>query len=117
MVSMMTQLRAIRNAFRVLYRSDLKLEVATRRIEEQARKHEVLGISRGVIARFHARALAWRATRPTPMGRTLNIALVAGEASGDLLGAALIGCAARTPARGARFVGLGRVISMRAAGC
>lgn len=39
-----TQLRAIRNAFRLLYRSDLKLEVATRRIEEQARKHEVLGI-------------------------------------------------------------------------
>ena len=38
------QLRAIRNAYRVLYRSDLKLEVATRRIEEQARKHEVLGI-------------------------------------------------------------------------
>lgn len=38
------QLRAIRNAYRVLYRSDLKLEVATRRIEEQARRHEVLGI-------------------------------------------------------------------------
>lgn len=38
------QLRAIRNAYRVLYRSALKLEVATRRIEEQARKHEVLGI-------------------------------------------------------------------------
>jgi UDP-N-acetylglucosamine acyltransferase len=38
------QLRAIRNAYRLLYRSDLKLEVATRRIEELARKHEVLGI-------------------------------------------------------------------------
>ena len=38
------QLRAIRNAYRILYRSDLKLEVATRRIEELARKHEVLGI-------------------------------------------------------------------------
>jgi UDP-N-acetylglucosamine acyltransferase len=38
------QLRAIRNAYRVLYRSDLKLEVAMRRIEEQALKHEVLGI-------------------------------------------------------------------------
>ncbi len=39
-----TQLRAIRNAYRVLYRSDLKLEEATRKIEEQARKHEVLGV-------------------------------------------------------------------------
>jgi UDP-N-acetylglucosamine acyltransferase len=38
------QLRAIRNAYRVLYRSDLKLEVAMRRIEEQALKHEVLGV-------------------------------------------------------------------------
>ena len=38
------QLRAIRNAYRLLYRSDLKLEVATRRIEELARRHEVLGV-------------------------------------------------------------------------
>jgi UDP-N-acetylglucosamine acyltransferase len=38
------QMRAIRNAYRVLYRSDLKLEDATRQIEEQAREHEVLGI-------------------------------------------------------------------------
>jgi UDP-N-acetylglucosamine acyltransferase len=38
------QLRVIRNAYRVLYRSDLKLEEAMRQIEEQAREHEVLGI-------------------------------------------------------------------------
>src|SRR6185436_14012099 len=49
------------------------------------------------------------------MGRTLTIGLVAGEASGDLLGAALIeALRARLPE--ARFVGLAGD-HMRAAGC
>jgi UDP-N-acetylglucosamine acyltransferase len=38
------QQRAIRNAYRILYRSDLKLEDATQQIEELARQNEVLGI-------------------------------------------------------------------------
>jgi UDP-N-acetylglucosamine acyltransferase len=38
------QQRAIRNAYRILYRSDLKLEDATRQIEEMAKQTEVLGI-------------------------------------------------------------------------
>lgn len=49
------------------------------------------------------------------MGRTLNIALVAGEASGDLLGGALIE-ALRELLPDARFVGLAGK-QMRAAGC
>ncbi len=108
-----TQLRAIRNAYRVLYRSDLKLEVATRRIEEQARKHEVLGIFAEFPARFHPRPRALGAARP--VGRTLNIGLVAGEASGDLLGAALIE-ALRWQLPDACFVGVAGE-HMRAASC
>ena len=38
------QQRAIRNAYRILYRSDLKLEDAMQQIEEMARQNEVLGI-------------------------------------------------------------------------
>ncbi|MET0281381.1 MAG: acyl-ACP--UDP-N-acetylglucosamine O-acyltransferase [Steroidobacteraceae bacterium] len=38
------QVRAIRNAYRVLYRSDLKLEEATLQIEEMAREQPVLAI-------------------------------------------------------------------------
>ncbi len=38
------QQRAIRNAYRILYRSDLKLEDATQQIEEMAKQNEVLGI-------------------------------------------------------------------------
>jgi UDP-N-acetylglucosamine acyltransferase len=38
------QQRAIRNAYRILYRSDLKLEDATQQIEEMAKQTEVLGI-------------------------------------------------------------------------
>jgi UDP-N-acetylglucosamine acyltransferase len=38
------QMRAIRNAYRVLYRSDLKLEEAMQQIEEMAREQPVLGI-------------------------------------------------------------------------
>jgi UDP-N-acetylglucosamine acyltransferase len=38
------QQRAIRNAYRILYRSDLKLEDATQQIEELAKQNEVLGI-------------------------------------------------------------------------
>jgi lipid-A-disaccharide synthase len=49
------------------------------------------------------------------MGRTLNIALVAGEASGDLLGGALIE-ALRQRLPDARFTGLAGE-QMRAAGC
>ncbi len=38
------QQRAIRNAYRILYRSDLKLEDATQQIEGLAKQNEVLGI-------------------------------------------------------------------------
>ena len=53
------QLRAIRNAFRLLYRSDLKLEVATRRIEELASQARSAGHLRGVSSA--APPAAWRA--------------------------------------------------------
>lgn len=38
------QVRAIRNAYRVLYRSDLRLEDAVKQLEGMAAEHEVLGI-------------------------------------------------------------------------
>jgi UDP-N-acetylglucosamine acyltransferase len=38
------QMRAIRNAYKLLYRSELKLEDATLQIEAMAREHEVLGV-------------------------------------------------------------------------
>lgn len=38
------QIRVIKNAYRVLYRSDLKLEEAVQILQEMAREHEVLGI-------------------------------------------------------------------------
>jgi UDP-N-acetylglucosamine acyltransferase len=43
------QVRAIRNAFRVLYRSDLKLEEALGQLEEMARDIAVLGILTGFL--------------------------------------------------------------------
>ncbi|MGC4027591.1 MAG: acyl-ACP--UDP-N-acetylglucosamine O-acyltransferase [Steroidobacteraceae bacterium] len=45
------QIRAIRNAYRVLYRSDLKLEDAVQKLGEMAREHEVLGIFVDFIGR------------------------------------------------------------------
>jgi UDP-N-acetylglucosamine acyltransferase len=38
------QIRVIKNAYRVLYRSDLKLEAAVEQLTEMAREHEVLRI-------------------------------------------------------------------------
>jgi len=44
------QVRAIRNAFRVLYRSDLKLEEATAQLQKMAAEHQVLDIFASFLA-------------------------------------------------------------------
>ena len=77
------QIRNLKNAYRVLYRSDLKLADAV--AELQSRVADAAGAED--IRRFHRRVHAQsRALR----GRTpVRIALVAGETSGDTLGAAL----------------------------
>lgn len=44
------QMRAIRNAFRVLYRSELKLEEATAQLQKMAAEHQVLDILASFLA-------------------------------------------------------------------
>ena len=84
------QIRAIRNAYRVLYRSDLKLEDARGADCAQWPPSTTARASSSTSSR--SRRAAWRAERrvDSRLNGPLRIGLVAGEASGDLLGAALI---------------------------
>ena len=73
------QIRNLKNAYRVLYRSDLKLADA---VEELKARADVPARAED-LRRLHRRVDA----QPRSL---MRIALVAGEASGDTLGAALI---------------------------
>ena len=100
------QIRNLKNAYRVLYRSDLKLADAVAELQgarrDAARAQD--------LRRLHRRVDA----QPRALDR-MRIALVAGEASGDTLGAALIE-ALRRRFPGAEFAGVAGP-RMKAAGC
>ena len=115
-----TEQRAIRNAYRVLYRSELKLEEALAQLRENGRRRAGAGADGG----FHRATSSTRGARArtltprvaaSPHAPQLTIGLVAGEVSGDLLGGALIQ-ALREWHPGAHFVGLTGE-HMLAAGC
>ena len=78
------QIRAIRNAYRVLYRSELKLEDALTQLRAMAAEHY------RDFRRLHLAVDAQPGALSPRVAKPLRIGLVAGEASGDLLGAALI---------------------------
>jgi hypothetical protein len=109
------QIRNLRNAFRLLYRSGLKLADAERELAGAGPRATGGCRARRVPADVDAqhRALTARAGMQSPPGRCY--ALVAGEASGDNLGGPLItALAALDPA--AAFCGIAGP-RMTAAGC
>ncbi len=97
------QIRNLRNAYRILYRSELRLEDALAQLKEMA-SHSAGSQS---ARRFHrdfpaqpgAMTSAPARRRMSAGASPLRVGIVAGEASGDLLGAALISCTARAQAR------------------
>ena len=87
------QIRNIRDAYRILYRSDLKLAEALARARVAARRRtpEIRAVRR-LHPRLHAQPGALNAAAARlASARALRVGIVAGEHSGDQLGAALIG--------------------------
>ena len=105
------QIQNIRRAYRVLYRSGLKLSEA---MEELDRRGRIAG-GDPAVRRVHQAKLAQHRPLDDCMA-PLRVGLVAGEASGDTLGAGLIEALARGSIRRRSFFGVAGP-KMRAAGC
>ena len=85
------QIRNVRDAYRVLYRSDLKLTEALARLEPLRRAARRDPRVRRLHPRLHAQPGAMNgAGAALQPARALRVGIVAGEHSGDTLGAALI---------------------------
>ncbi len=85
------QIRNLRNAYRILYRSDLPLAAAVEQLSELATAQpELRLLIEFIAARNEPGTLMSTEPEPAPTARALRVAIVAGESSGDALGAALI---------------------------
>ena len=86
------QIRNVREAYRILYRSDLKLAAALERLAPLAQQQPEVRFFVDFIRGSHAQpgAMSVAGLPELAAAAPLRVAIVAGEHSGDTLGAALI---------------------------